>query len=463
MDGDPARISSVRGSRRARWCAAGGLGVVVSVLLLVGALPAPEASAAEAPVGLGTAESYSVLGGQTVTNTGPSTLSGDLGVSPGTAITGFPPGTAAGATHAADAAAAQAQSDLVTAYNDAAGRAPTASVADDLVGQTLTGGVYNSTGPLSLSGTLTLDGQGDPNTVWIFQVASTLITASASDVNLVNGAQACHVYWQVGSSATLGTTSNFVGTIMALTSITVTTGTVVAGRALARNGQVSLDDNTFTTPDCDTTTPTTDTTSSTTPTTTTTGDTDTTSPTTTSDSDTTSPTTTTTTSDSDTTSPTTTTSDSDTTSPTTTTSDSDTTSPTTSTSDSDTTSPTTTTSDSDTTSPTSTSDSDTTSPTTTSDSGTTSSSTTTTTGTGSSDSSAETTTSSSGLGASWTDSGSNGSGRGFPDYPTGPSNLASTGASPLLGPLVGLGFLLIALGGLLLFVLRARKFRRQSE
>ncbi|WIX82799.1 ice-binding family protein [Amycolatopsis carbonis] len=380
MDGDPARISSVRGSRRGRSYAVGSLGVAASVLLLV-AVSVPEASAAEAPVGLGTAEPYSVLGGQTVTNTGPGTLSGDLGVSPGTAITGFPPGTAAGATHAADAAAAQAQSDLVIAYEDAAGRAPTASVADDLVGQTLTGGVYNSTGPLSLSGTLTLDGQGDPNTVWIFQVASTLITASASDVNLVNGAQACHVYWQVGSSATLGTTSNFVGTIMALTSITVTTGTVVAGRALARNGQVSLDDNTFTTPDCDTTTPTTDTT------------------------------------------------------------------PTTSDTDTDTTSPT---GDTDTTSPT-TSDTDTTSPT------------TTTTTTDSSSGATETTTSSGGLGASWTDSGSNGSGPGPADFPTGPSHLASTGAGPLLGPALGLGFLLVVLGGSLLFVLRARKFRRRSE
>ena len=208
-------------------------------------------------MGLGTAAPYSVLGGQAVTNTGPSTLSGDLGVSPGTAITGFPPGVAAGATHAGDAAAAQAQSDLVVAYDDAAGRAPTAGVAGDLVGLTLTAGVYKSTGPLGLSGTLTLDGQGDPNAVFIFQIASTLITASASHVDLINAAQACHVFWQVGSSATLGTTSTFVGTIMALTSISVTTGAVVKGRALARNGQVSLDDNTFTTPDCDTNTTTT--------------------------------------------------------------------------------------------------------------------------------------------------------------------------------------------------------------
>ncbi|MDQ6614490.1 MAG: ice-binding family protein, partial [Actinomycetota bacterium] len=210
------------------------------------------AHAAEAPVGLGTAGAYSVLGGVTVTNTGPSRLSGNLGVSPGTATTGFPPGIVGGATHAGDASAAQAQSDLVVAYDDAAGRAPTASVAGDLVGRTVTIGVYKSTGPLALSGTVTLNGQGDPNAVFIFQIASTLITASASSVSLINSAQACHVFWQVGSSATLGTTSAFIGTIMALTSITVNTGTVVEGRALARNGQVSLDSNVFLAPLCNT-------------------------------------------------------------------------------------------------------------------------------------------------------------------------------------------------------------------
>ncbi len=228
-----------------------GVVVAVGALLAGGLASAGRADAAAAPVGLGTSATYSVLGGQAVTNTGPTSLSGDLGVSPGTAISGFPPGVAAGTTHAADAVAAQAQSDLVTAYNDAAGRAPTASVAGDLVGRTLTAGVYNSSSSLALSGTLTLDGQGDPNSVFIVQVASTLITASASAVNVINGAQACHVYWQVGSSATLGTASSFKGTILALTSITVTTGTVVQGRALARNGQVTLDTNTFTSAACD--------------------------------------------------------------------------------------------------------------------------------------------------------------------------------------------------------------------
>lgn len=245
MDDSPVRARLV-------WLVA-----VMSTVLLAGLLTVPSrAHAAEATVGLGTVGTYSVLGGQSVTNTGPSTLGGDLGVSPGTAITGFPPGTVGGATHVGDAQALQAQSDLVIAYNDAAGRAPTATVAGDLVGKTLTAGVYKSTSTLALTGTVTLDAQGDPNAVFIFQIASVLTTGSASNVNLINGAQGCNVFWQL-DTATLGTNSSFKGTIMALTSITVATGTVVEGRALARNGQVSLDTNTFTTPGCNTTTTTT--------------------------------------------------------------------------------------------------------------------------------------------------------------------------------------------------------------
>ncbi|MBE1514933.1 ice-binding family protein [Nesterenkonia halotolerans] len=208
------------------------------------------ASAATTPPGLGTTESYSVLGGQTVTNTGPTTLSGDLGVNPGEAVTGFPPGLVSGTVNAGNAAAGQAQSDLAIAYNDLAGRAPTASVSGDLAGQTYVDGVYNSSGPLGLTGTVTLDGQGDPNSVFIFQVASTLITDTGSNVALINGAQSCNVYWQVGRSATLGTESNFAGSILALTSITATTGAIVQGRALARNGAVTLDSNVFTTASC---------------------------------------------------------------------------------------------------------------------------------------------------------------------------------------------------------------------
>lgn len=157
--------------------------------------------------------------------------------------------------------ALQAQSDLTTAYNDAANRTPvTAEANPDLTGQTLAPGTY-SAGAMGLSGTVTLDGQGDPNAVFIFQAASTLITGSSSKVALIGGAQACNVFWQVTSSATLGTNSTFVGTVMALTSATVQTGATVQGRILARNGGVTLDDNTITVPTCTTAAATTTTTS----------------------------------------------------------------------------------------------------------------------------------------------------------------------------------------------------------
>jgi hypothetical protein len=240
---------------RRKVAAAGG---AAGVAFLAGVLLLNQSPAyAATPVDLGTATPYSVLAGATVTNTGPTTLQGDLGVSPGTAITGFPPGIVAGSSHAADAVALQAQSDVTIAYNAAAGQAPTSSVSGDLVGQTLTDGVYRSTSTLALSGQLTLDGQGNPASVFVFQVASSLVTASASSIILTNGAQACNVFWQVGSSATLGTASSFKGTVLALASITVQTNAQVEGRALARNGQVSLDTNVFTNPACDTSTPTT--------------------------------------------------------------------------------------------------------------------------------------------------------------------------------------------------------------
>jgi len=224
--------------------------------------PAGVAEAAQTPVGLGTDAAYSVIGGVSVSNTGASTLSGDLGLSPGNAssITGFPPGIVAGATNAANGPALQAQTDLTTAYNTAAGEGPTTAVAADLAGQTLTPGIYNSASSLGLSGALTLNGAGNPNSLFVFQAGSTLTTGSASSVNLINGAQACNVYWQVGSSATLGTGSTFRGNILAMQSITVTTGVSVIGRALARNGSVTLDTDTFTAPACTTPTGTTTTT-----------------------------------------------------------------------------------------------------------------------------------------------------------------------------------------------------------
>ena len=204
---------------------------------------------------LGTLQTVAVLGGQTVTNTGPSIINGDLDVNTGTSVTGFPPGMINGAVHVGtDPVAAQAQADLTAAYNNAASQAPDGVITADLGGQTLVPGVYNSSSSLGLTGTLTLNALGNPNAVWVFQAGSTLTTASASTVALINGASPCNVFWQIGSSATLGTNSNFTGTIMAQASVTATTGTIIAGRALARTGAVTLDSNTVTRPQCATTT-----------------------------------------------------------------------------------------------------------------------------------------------------------------------------------------------------------------
>jgi len=205
---------------------------------------ASPASAAVTPVGLGTAESFAVLAGTTVTNTGPSMITGDLGVSPGSAVTNFPPGIVLGGTiHTTDAVATQAQADVTTAYNDTAGRPPSAMVGTELGGRTLVGGVYRG-GTLGITGTLTLDAQGDPDAVFIFQAASTLTTASASRVRLINGSSPCNVFWQIGSSATLGTASTFLGTVLALASVTANTGASISGRLLARTGAITLDAST---------------------------------------------------------------------------------------------------------------------------------------------------------------------------------------------------------------------------
>lgn len=242
------RIKAAEGTGSTRRTAVIFAAALTCTLLLSGLLSTPSpAHASDARVELGAAGSFSVLGASTVSNTGPTNLGGDLGVSPGTAITGFPPGTLEGTTHSADIQAGAAHADLQTAYNDATGRTPTEIVAGDLVGRTLNAGVYKSASSLALSGTLTLDGQGDPEAVFIFQMGSTLTTASASHLTLINGAQASHVFWQVGSSATLGTGSSIAGTIMALASITVTTGVTIEGRTLALNGAVTLDTNTITT------------------------------------------------------------------------------------------------------------------------------------------------------------------------------------------------------------------------
>jgi hypothetical protein len=192
---------------------------------------------------LGTASSFAVLAGSAVTNTGASTITGDLGLSPGSSVTGFPPGQVNGAQHVDDAVAVQAKTDLTTAYNDAAGQTCDSTLTGDLGGRTLTPGVYCYTSAAQLTGTLTLDGQGNANSVFIFKVGSDLTTASNSRVAMLNGG-ACGVFWQVGSSATLGTGTAFLGTLMAGASITLNTdANLLPGRALAESGAVTLDSN----------------------------------------------------------------------------------------------------------------------------------------------------------------------------------------------------------------------------
>jgi Ice-binding-like/Bacterial Ig-like domain len=192
---------------------------------------------------LGTAGTYSVLAGTGVVNTLATTISGDLGVSPSSSIAGFPPGTVSGTVNAANAAAANAQSDLVHAYDDAGGRVPVREFTGDQNGQTFDAGTYHTTAAFALTGTLTLDGQGDSNSLFIFQVGAALNTAAASHMALINGAQAAHVFWQVNGAAGTGAASSFAGTIMAAGAITLGAGTQLIGRALAY-GTVTLADNT---------------------------------------------------------------------------------------------------------------------------------------------------------------------------------------------------------------------------
>ncbi len=242
-----------------------GIAVCLVVTLFLVAIPI---AANAAPVGLATAQPFVVLGGAGVTNTGPSVLNGDLGVTPGTSLSGFgAPAVVNGATHENDAVAAQAQADLTTAYNVAAGQ-PIAP-GDELTGVdpgglTLSPGAYGYSTSAQLTGQLTLDAHGDPNAQFVFVIGSTLTTASASSVVLTDGASPCNVFWKVGSSATFGSGTAFQGNVMALTSISLDSGVTILGRALARNGEVTLINDVLTQPGCATETSTTPTSTETT-------------------------------------------------------------------------------------------------------------------------------------------------------------------------------------------------------
>jgi hypothetical protein len=215
--------------------------VVSAALAALAFLLWPASALAATDPGLGTAGNFAVLAGTTVTNTGPTWITGQVGVAPGSAITGFPPGTS-GVQHKGDSVATTAQTNLTAAYvNAAAQPCPGTNnfTGVNLGGKTLVPGVYCQTTAPSLTGTLTLNGSG----IYIFQIGSTLITASGARVVLIGGAQPCQIFWQVGSSATIGTSTTFIGNIMALTSIAMQTGASLNGRALARNGAVTLDTN----------------------------------------------------------------------------------------------------------------------------------------------------------------------------------------------------------------------------
>lgn len=240
-------------SPRRPWTTVLGIAALsgAAVLATLMSLPSP-AEAAEPPVLLGSAGAFAVLAGSEITNTGPTVITGDLGVHPGSAISGFtgpPNGTVLGVQHAADDVALGAKADLSIAYTDAAGRTPFTMLANELGGTTQLPGVYRAA-EAQLTGPLTLNAAGDPTAVFIFQVSSTLTTASNSSVLLINGADPCNVFWQVSSSATLGTDTDFISTILASTSIALQSGTSVIGRAFAQTGAVTMDNNVITRPLC---------------------------------------------------------------------------------------------------------------------------------------------------------------------------------------------------------------------
>jgi hypothetical protein len=224
--------------------------MALTVLAAAVLLPVQAArAAAGAAVNLGSAAPFAVLGGTTVTNAGNTMVNRNLGVSPGTAVT-ITPDMVNGTIYAGGPVAAAAKADMNTAYNAALAQGPDAPLAGDLGGMTLTPGLYSFGAAATLGGTLTLNGGGDPNAVFIFQIGSTITTAANSAVVLTGGAQACHVTWLIGSSATLGANTSFRGDVLADVSITAVAGTTVEGRLLANSGAVTLDTNTVTATTC---------------------------------------------------------------------------------------------------------------------------------------------------------------------------------------------------------------------
>ena len=222
------------------------IGSLVLALFITLVMSAPIISvAAEAPINLGSAGGFAILAGQTITNTGTTVINGDVGIAPGSSFTQGP-AVINGVIHINDAIAIQAKQDLTNAFNDAKGRLPETIIPAELGGTTLIPGYYvSSSGSFNLTGILTLDAGNDPNALFVFETASTLVTATASNVNLINGASSSQIFWNIGSSATLGISSHLEGTILAMESITLTTGATINGSLLARNGSVTLDSNTI--------------------------------------------------------------------------------------------------------------------------------------------------------------------------------------------------------------------------
>ncbi len=229
--------------------------VLLSLLLLVSMLLIPRTATAATRPDLGTAASFGVLAATTVTNTGSTVVNGNLGVSPGKTVTGFPPGsvTPPGTIYAGGPVAVQAQSDAHVAYNDLAGQACNLNLTGrDLGGLTLTPAAYCFSSAAQLTGQVILNGQENPNAVFVFQIGGTLSSASGASVSLTNGASPCNVFWQIGNSATLGTATSFVGNVLTLTSITLASNTTAQGGLYALNGAVTLNTNTITLPACST-------------------------------------------------------------------------------------------------------------------------------------------------------------------------------------------------------------------